>query len=202
VNETDQTPPRRLRLFLSDHRVLDADARVPMGQNLSTYLATRNRYVSLTDVDWLGTGERVGHMALKVAKILWAASQDSDLELTAVRRSAEARPVEVELEGGYIMAAGLPLLEGQRLSEYLQTSPPFVPLRDAELKPRRKALGDVVVNQDCIQVVREVRDPPEGASRARGAAGGERHGAAREGVTDPETELELEDETEAASRGG
>ena len=152
----DSNPPRRLRLFLRDHRVLDANARVPRGQFLSTYLASRTRYVNLTGVDWMGTAEKVPHMALKVDKILWAASQDGELPLTGAIATLAARRVEVELEGGYLLAAGLLLVRNQRLSDYLQSAPAFVPLRNAELRPRGKPLGDIVVNQEAIQVVREL----------------------------------------------
>ena len=164
MNETDTNPPRRLRLFLRDHRVLDANARVPRGQYLAKYLASRTRYVNLTGVDWMGTGEKVTHMALKVDKILWAASEDGELALTNARASAAARRVEVELEGGYLLSAGLLLVANQRLSDYLQSAPAFVPLQDAELRPRDKVLGDVVVNQDAIQVVREVGEDDDVAA--------------------------------------
>ena len=156
MNQTDNNPPRRLRLFLRDHRVLDGSARVPRGQFLSTYLASRTRYVNLTRSEWVGMEEHVGHMALKVDKILWAASEDGELPLTGALAAGTARRVEVELEGGYLLAAGLLLVQDQRLSDYLQSAPPFVPLRDAELRPRGKKLGDVVVNQEAIQVVREI----------------------------------------------
>ena len=158
MNQNDSNPPRRLRIFLRDHRVLDASARVPRGQYLSTYLASRTRYVNLTSVEWVGIGEHVGHMALKVDTVLWAASQDGELPLTGALAAGTARRVEVELEGGYLVSAGLLLVQNQRLSDYLQSAPAFVPLRNAELQPRGKALGDVVVNQDAIQVVRELSD--------------------------------------------
>ena len=64
----------------------------------------------------------------------------------------------MELEGGYLLAAGLLLVQNQRLSDYLQSAPDFVPLRNAELRPRGKALGDIVVNQEAVQVVRELAD--------------------------------------------
>lgn len=162
----DSNPPRRLRLFLRDHRVLDASARVPQGQFLSTYLASRTRYVNLTSVDWMGTGEKVPHMALKVDKVLWAASQDGELPLTGAIASMAARRVEVELEGGYLLSAGLLLVQNQRLSDYLQSAPAFVPLRNAELRPRGKSLGDIVVNQEAIQVVRELGRASEGEEDA------------------------------------
>ena len=158
MNQTESNPPRRLRIFLRDHRILDASARVPRGQYLSTYLASRTRYVNVTSAEWMGIGEHVGHMAVKVDKILWAASEDGELALTGALAASTARRVEVELEGGYVVTAGLLLVQNQRLSDYLQSAPAFVPLRNAELRPRGKRLGDVVVNQDAIQVVREIRD--------------------------------------------
>lgn len=157
MNQTEANPLRRLRLYLRDHRALDANARVPQGQFLSTYLATRNRYVNLTDIVWLGTGEELPHISLKVDKVLWAASQDGELPLTSARAATSSRLVEVELEGGHLLSAGLLLVENQRLSDYLQGAPPFVPLQGARLWPRDKELGDVVVNQDSIQVVRELK---------------------------------------------
>lgn len=159
MNQTDLNPPRRLRLFLRDHRVLDAHARIPKGQYLATYLASRTRYLNLTGVDWVSTGDQLPHMALKIDTVLWASSSDGDLPLTGALTSAEARQVEVELEGGYLMAAGLLLIQGQHLTDYLQSAPAFIPLRGAELRPRRKRLGDVVVNQDAIQMVRELPEP-------------------------------------------
>ncbi|HKJ92003.1 MAG TPA: hypothetical protein VJ957_02490 [Longimicrobiales bacterium] len=154
--QTTRNPARRLRLFLRDHRVLDANVHVAQGQYLATYLASRNRYVNLTSVDWMGTGEHVPHMALKVSQILWGSSEDGELPLTNALAAAAARRVELELEGGYLLGAGLLLMEHQRLSDYLQSAPAFVPLRDSALLPRGRSLGDVVVNQDAIQVVREV----------------------------------------------
>lgn len=157
MSQNEATPVRRLRLFLRDHRALDANARVPEGQFLSTYLASRNRYVNLTDIVWLGTGEELPHISLKVDKVLWAASQDGALPLTSARAAVSSRRVEIELEGGYLLSAGLLLVENQRLSDYLQGAPPFVPLQRTRLWPREKELGDVVVNQDSIQVVRELK---------------------------------------------
>jgi hypothetical protein len=168
VNRSAQGPRRRLRLFLRDHRVLEADARIPHGQTLASYLASRSRYVNLTAIDWLGTGETVSHMALKVDTILWAGSQEGDLPLTA-SLTARSRRVDVELEGGYVLGAGLLLVANQRLSDYLQSAPTFIPLRDAELRPRGKPLGDIVVNQQAIQVVWEVE--PERPAAADGEAG-------------------------------
>jgi hypothetical protein len=136
--------------------MLDATAAVPDGHDLATFLATRHRYINLSDVDWVGTGERVPHMALKVSTVLWASTGDGALPLTPAAAAEVVRRVEVELEGGYLIAAELQVEEGQHLTDYLHEASAFVPLRDAELRPRQKPLGDVVVNQASVQVVREV----------------------------------------------
>jgi len=143
-------------MVLRDHRVLEANARVPTGQSLAAYLASRIRYLYLTDIDWLGTGERVPRIALKVDSILWALPLDADPTGPGAAVPAAARPVDVEVEGGYLLGASLVLVEGQRLNDFLQSAPAFIPLRGAELRPRGKALGEIVVNQHAIQVVREL----------------------------------------------
>ncbi len=158
MNPVENNPLMRLRIFLRDHRVLDGDARVPQGQTLATYLASRNRYVNLTTVEWLGTGETIPHMALKVNTILWASSPDGGLPISTGVPSAVSRRVELELTGGYLLGAGLLLVDQQRLTDYLRSAPGFLPLRQAELRPRGKTLGDIVVNHEAVNVVREV-DP-------------------------------------------
>jgi hypothetical protein len=138
--------------------VLAADTRVAQGQDLFTYLSSRTRYINLTDAEWMGTRERVEFLALKVDRILWAASEDGELELTRARAVHADTRVELELEGGYLIAAKLLLIQDQRVSDYLRSAPPFIPLCDAQLRPRGKRLGNVVVNQDGIQIVTELPD--------------------------------------------
>jgi hypothetical protein len=171
VNHTDTRVPRRLQLFLRDHRILEAMVRVPEDQTLSTYLSTRSRYIHLTDVNWPGTEETDHHIALKVGTVLWASSRDGDLPLTGGGVGSDARRVDVELEGGYLLSAGLMVVDGQGLSDFLQSAPAFIPLRSAELRPRGKALGDIVVNQDAIQAVRDRTDPARSARTGTTRAG-------------------------------
>jgi hypothetical protein len=159
----EPSPFRRLRLFLRDHRILDANTRIPDGQSLATYLASRTRYVNIVDVDWVGTGETIAHMALKVDAVLWASSRDGDVELSTAIGAAGARTVHIEMEGGYLVSAHLLLVDNQRLSDYLQSAPGFIPLRGAELRPRGTPLGDIVLNQTAIQLVRERPGPADAA---------------------------------------
>ncbi len=164
------SPTRRLRLILRDNRVLTADARVAHGQDLFNYLVSRTRYVNLTSVEWLGTREQVEFMALKTDQILWAASEDGELPLTRGLAAKSAKRVELELEGGYLLAAGLLLIEDQRVSDYFRSAPRFVPLCDAVLRPRGRSLGDVVVHQEGIHIVREMSAAEAGEGAGDAAA--------------------------------
>jgi hypothetical protein len=176
VSVRGTSPQRRLRLFLRDHRILDASAAVPAGRDLAGYMASRNGYMELRDVEWVGTGERSPRLVLRVDAVLWAsAGRDAALPLTGRPGSPGDRrvAVEVELRGGYLIAAHLSLVGDQELTAYLQAAPPFVPLRDAELRPRHKALGDVVVNQASIQVIREIGSEPRGPGVGAGGSAGQ-----------------------------
>ena len=162
MNDQDDRATRRLRVFLRDHRILDAGVRVRRGQSLSDYLAGRTRYLELSDIDWVGMAEQTLHLTLKVDTILWASSDDESLPLAAAS-AGESRRVEMELESGYLVRARLPLSRDQRVVDYLHGAPAFVPLWDARLMPRGKPLGDVVVNQHAIQNVRDLSAAPSAA---------------------------------------
>jgi hypothetical protein len=150
------TNKKRLRLFLRDYRVVEALVGLSEGQTLASYLASRKKYMNLQEVLWVGTGERLPHVSLQVTQILWASSADGDLPITPANVTAAPRSVEISLESGLVAQAGLILVEQQRLSDYLETSPNFLPLRDVRLLPRDVVMGDVVINQEAIQMVREL----------------------------------------------
>jgi hypothetical protein len=150
------THTKRLRLFLRDYRVIEARVGFTEGQTLSSYLASRKKYMNLIDVLWVGTGEQLRHVSLQVSQILWASAADNDIPITAAHPAAAPRSVEISLESGLVAHAGLALVENQRLSDYLESSPQFIPLRDVRLLPRDVIMGDMAINRDAIQMVREL----------------------------------------------
>lgn len=161
-NGMDRQPnTRRLRFFLRDFRMVEADAHFVEGQSLAAYMAQRRSWVNLLDADWIGTGERVGMVALRVGQILWVESRDGGVP--AASPAGTPREVEVRVEGGLIVRGRLPAHERQRLADYLESAGPFVPLLCAQLmrsgRPPRDAnltLRDVAINRDVIQTVSEV----------------------------------------------
>jgi hypothetical protein len=154
---------RRLRLFLRDFRMIEAHASLAEGQSLASWLANRKSYVNLRGAVWTTTNEKAQHVVLRVPQVLWAASLDGDIPLVSAAPTAPPRNVELQLEGGLFMRGGLNLGERQRLSDYLETQPPFIPLRNGQLlrsgrppKDVNVILGDVVLNQEAVQAMWEV----------------------------------------------
>jgi hypothetical protein len=75
--------------------------------------------------------------------------------------------VEIQLDGGLLLRAGLLIAARQRLSDYLESTQQFIPMSNAQLlrsgRPPKKVnvtLGDIVLNQQAIQAVWEVQDAP------------------------------------------
>jgi hypothetical protein len=161
MSET-KLPPRRLRLFLRDFRMLEALASLAEGSSLMQYFASRRQYVNLRGAKWTSTNDNVRHAALKVDQVLWAASMDNDIPLISGTISTQPREVEIQLDGGLLVRAGLVIGEGQRLSDYLESQPQFLAVRDAQLlrsgRPPKEVnvtLGDIVLNQTAVQAVWE-----------------------------------------------
>lgn len=160
--ELTKLPTRRLRLFLRDFRMLEAHISVAEGQSLMQYFAHRKHYVSLRGARWASTNENVRFAVLRVEQVLWAASMDNDIALMP-GSSAAPREVEIQLDGGLLVRAGLALGDKQRLADYLEAQPQFLPVRNAQLlrsgRPPKEVnvtLGDVVLNQGSIQAIWEL----------------------------------------------
>ena len=156
-------PTRRLRLFLRDFRMVEAQISLAEGQPLMQYFASRKQYVNLRGARWASTNDNVRFAALKVDQVLWASAMDNDIPLLGGTISTEPREVEVQLEGGLLVRAGLIIGGGQRLSDYLESQPTFLPVRNAQLlrsgRPPKEvnvSLGDIVLNQAAVQAVWEV----------------------------------------------
>jgi hypothetical protein len=166
--DSSKSQTRRLRFFLRDFRMVEASVAVAHGQSLSSCLTHRKSYVNLQDTQWSSTGERIEHAVLKIEQVLWAAAVDTDVPLVNAAL-AVPRAVDLQLDGGLHVRAGLNTGDRQRLGDYLESAGPFIPLRGAVLlqsgrPPRRTnvVLGDVVVNQAAIQAVWEVSSTAPG----------------------------------------
>lgn len=159
----DKLPARRLRLFLRDFRMIEATISLSEGQSLTQYFASRKQYVNLRAAKWASSEDVTKHAVLKIDQVLWGAALDNDIPLINAMAQNTPREVEIQLDGGLVVRAGLNVGEGQRLSDYLESQPQFVPVRSAQLlrsgRPPKEvnvALGDIVLNQTAIQAVWEL----------------------------------------------
>lgn len=158
-----KTPLRRLRIFLRDFRMVEAQVSWAEGQSLATYFANRKQYVNLRGAHWASTQEDAEHVALKVDQVLWVAAPDGNITLTSASMAPTERTVEIQLDGGLLLRAGLLIAAKQRLSDYLESTQQFIPMSNAQLlrsgRPPKKVnvtLGDIVLNQQAIQAVWEL----------------------------------------------
>jgi hypothetical protein len=165
--ETSRTRTRRLRLFLRDFRVVEANASFADGQSLAHYLAQRRAWVTLLDAHWPGTGDRSPVIVLRVQQILWIETHNGEVPAVTSSAAPNPRGVDVRLDGGLVLRGWLPMMEGQRLADYLESAGGFVPLMEAHLlrsgRPPRKTnvvLRDVAINRDAIQTVSEAEKAP------------------------------------------
>jgi hypothetical protein len=161
--DVTRLPSKRLRLFLRDFRMIEAQVNLAEGGALMQYFANRKQYVNLRGARWSSTSEDLRFVVLRVDQVLWAASMDNDIPLTP-GTSASPREVELQLDGGLLVRGGMNISDGQRLADYMESQPQFLPVRGAQLlrsgRPPKEvnvALGDIVLNQSAIQAVWELR---------------------------------------------
>ena len=147
--------PRAVQLCLRDNALVEGTVFAADGQTLPACLGNRKGWVNLTSVHFLSTGEKQPHIAVQTNRILWASSPNGEIPLIAGSSGMNSRPVELQLEGGVSLRGDLGLAPKQRLSDYLAAFGDFIPLRDARLLPAGHALGDVAVNQEAIERLRE-----------------------------------------------
>ncbi len=170
---------RRLRFFLEDFRVLEGLAGLGAGASLLSLFASRKSYINLTEARWSGSQRPLGHLVLRVDRIVWAGAPNGDVPLVNAPLTVEPTPTDLQLQGGMIMRGGLPLAPRQRLGDYLESTGPFIPLHGAVLlrsrhggKPVGAALGEIAVNQSLIEAAWAAPAPaaPEPTAGAEPAA--------------------------------
>lgn len=159
--------------------MVEASITLAEGHSLVSWLANRKSYVNLRGARWSGSESSIFFAALKIDQILWAAAVDQDIPLTSASAHLAPRMVEIQLEGGLLVRAGLSIGERQRLSDYLESLGSFIPVRNAQLlksgrppKDVNVVLGDIVLNQVAVQAVWELAQQAEAEAADATAASG------------------------------
>jgi hypothetical protein len=162
-----QSLRRLVRFAVRGNRIVEGNVHVTEGQSLSVYLTTRRVVANLTEARWMGPDVQVmSHLAIRTEKILWAASLDEALPVTTnLRPPLKPRWVEFMLDDDVVMDAALFITEEQRLTDYFDAAPAFLPLLQSTIVGSQRLLGPLAINTHAIVSIREVEPPPASESR-------------------------------------
>jgi hypothetical protein len=149
---------RLVRFQMRGGRIVEGNIHVTEGQSLSVFLATRRVLASLTEARWVGPGMHVvPHLALRTEKIIWASSLDDALPIsTNVRAVAKPRWAELVLDDGSVMQTALYMAEEQRLTDYFDSAPLFLPVMQATMVGADRMLGALAINTGALVAIREI----------------------------------------------
>lgn len=149
---------RLVRLTLKDGLGVEGNVHVTEGQSLGVFLTTRRYMTSLTEARWTDTEAPVlPHLALRTDKIVYASSLDEGLPVaTNVRPTLNPRWAEFILADGTVMHVGLHIAEEQRMTDYFDSAPAFLPVVQASVVGSDRLLGPVSVNTSKIVALREI----------------------------------------------
>jgi len=149
---------RLVRFVMRGNRVVEGNIHVTEGQSLAVFLTTRRVLASLTEARWIGPGMQVmAHLAIRTEKILWAGSLDDALPVsTNVRPVARPRWAELVLDEVGPLQVALYAGEEQRLTDYFDSAPVFLPIMQATIPGSDKMLGPIAVNTSMIAAIREI----------------------------------------------
>ena len=147
---------RFIQLCLRDQALVEGTVSAADSTYLPACLGNRNGWVNLTSVHFLNTGERLQHIAVQTNRVLWACSPNGDIALMLIPPQAASRGVEIQLEGGAVVRGHLSLTAKQRLSDNLAAFGDFIPVRQAHTHPEGRLIGDLAVNREAIERLREV----------------------------------------------
>jgi hypothetical protein len=151
---------RLVRFVMYGGRVVEGNIHVTEGQSLAVYLTTRRYLTSLTEARWIGPGMQVlPHLAIRTDKMMYAASLDDGLPVSSnARPTLSPRWAEFTLEDGSVMNVGLHIAEEQRMTDYFDSAPLFMPVVQASIVGQDRLLGPVSVNTSRLIAVREIAD--------------------------------------------
>jgi hypothetical protein len=156
-----QARPRRVHLVMRDGAVVEGHVHIVEDQALVNYLnSRRGGWVNLTRAHRPKLNEPPGHIILQSRHIVLASAPDGGLPVSRAPSSGvEERGVEIVLLGGKIVRGFVTATSRQRLSDYIGAlTGQFLGVQRASLALEGRALGDLALNMDAIDFLRDLRD--------------------------------------------
>lgn len=160
ADTTGYLQPRRIRLRLYDGRTLEGRMHVADGQSAIEFLGMRRSFLNLTDVRWLdgrGVDAPLAHLGVRLAHVLWVVPLDPALPLSSAVVSPDAsRAVELALAGGLVLRVRINIADEQRMSDYFDSNPDFIPLRSVQMRDDGDVVDRMAIHRDAILTIREI----------------------------------------------
>jgi hypothetical protein len=150
---------RPVRLLLRGNRPLEGKMHVAEGQSLIGFLDSKKAFLNLTSVRWLdgrGSETALPHLSIRISQIVWVVPLDSSLSLSsAVSPTEDSREVVLDLVGDMTLTVRLHIAREQRMSDYFDSNPSFVPLRSAQVRDSGDVIERLAVNHQAILTIGE-----------------------------------------------
>lgn len=151
---------RPIRVRLRGNRTLEGLIHISEGQSLIGFLGMKKFFLNLTQVRWLdgrGSEDALPHLSIRLSQIVWVAPLDGALPLsTGMTPTSEGREVELHLVGDVTLEVTLGIADEQRMSDYFDSNPSFIPLRSARMPHGADTLDRLAVQHEAILAIREL----------------------------------------------
>lgn len=152
-----------VQVLLRGGQSLDGTLHIPEGMPLLNFLGIRRYFLNLTSVWKVGsdiTLDSLDHLSLRLSNVVWVIPMEPSLHLSSASAPVGAgRAVELELVDGLTLTVQLNIADEQRMSDYLDANPGFLPLFEARMDSDGRMIERLAVNHESILAIREVRRP-------------------------------------------
>jgi len=120
----------------------------------------KRSFLNPTDITPVGDEdgpEAVEHLSLRISNLIWVIPLDGSLHVSSATPLPDAsRTVELHLVDRVTLTVRLNISEEQRMSDYLDANPGFMPLWSARIHGTEEIIERFLVNHEAILAIREV----------------------------------------------
>ncbi len=150
---------RPISVLLTGGRTLHGEIHIAEGQSLTGFLEAKKHFLNVTSARWSGDGggSTLPHLSLRVSNLVWAEPLDGSLYLTSAERASDVgRRVELHLLGDLILEVTLNIAAELRMSDYFDSGPNFIPLRQATVRSTGRTIDRLAVSHRAVLAIREL----------------------------------------------
>ena len=146
--------------LLRGRRALRGEIHIAEGQSLTGFLGMKKHFLNLTSVRWSDapTGANpLPHLSLRIGNLIWVVPEDGSLYLTSAEMPTDkGREVELHLVEDLVLLVTLNIADELRMSDYFDSGPAFVPLRNVRISSSARTIDRLAVNHEAIRAIREM----------------------------------------------